>query len=181
MAEAATQFQMGLDQLALLPNTPERQRQELEFCSALGTVLLAVKGVAAPKVGHAYARVRGPWITRFWASAAEQLVSVATEQGFPQWRAQATIYCGLVKVKNGDVAEGISLLRSATGAEAWTPHYTALLASACEIAGQIEEGLILLDEALQIVERTGERWLEAELNRHKGQLRLRQGHTEAAE
>ncbi len=30
-------------------------------------------------------------------------------------------------------------------------------------------------------ERTGERWFAAELNRHKGQLLLRQGHTEAAE
>ena len=39
----------------------------------------------------------------------------------------------------------------------------------------------MLDDALQIVERTGERWLEAELNRHKGQLLLRQGHSEAAE
>ena len=44
MAEAAAQFQKGLDQLALLPDTPERQRQELEFCSALGAVLHAVKG-----------------------------------------------------------------------------------------------------------------------------------------
>ena len=41
MAEAAAQFQKGLDQLALLPDTPERQRQELEFCSALGAVLRA--------------------------------------------------------------------------------------------------------------------------------------------
>ena len=39
----------------------------------------------------------------------------------------------------------------------------------------------LLDDALQLVKRTGERWLEAELNRHKGQLLLRQGHTEVAE
>ena len=39
MAEAAAQFQKGLDQLALLPDTPERQRQELEFWSALGAVL----------------------------------------------------------------------------------------------------------------------------------------------
>ena len=43
---------------------------------------------------------------------ADQLVAVATEQGFPYWRAQGTIYRGWVKVKNGDVAEGISLLRS---------------------------------------------------------------------
>ena len=61
------------------------------------------------------------------------------------------------------------------------PHYIALLAGACEIAGQVEEALTLLDDALQIVERTGERWFAAELNRHKGQLLLRQGHSEAAE
>ena len=60
------------------------------------------------------------------------------------------------------------------------PHYIALLARAFEIAGQVEEAATLLDEALQIVERTGERWFAAELNRHKGQLLLRQGHAEAA-
>ncbi|HEX3471402.1 MAG TPA: hypothetical protein VHT28_09475 [Silvibacterium sp.] len=63
----------------------------------------------------------------------------------------------------------------------WTPYNTALLARVCQIAGPIEEGLALLDDALQIVERTGQRWFAAELNRHKGQLLLRQGHSEAAE
>jgi predicted ATPase len=117
----------------------------------------------------------------------DQLVALATEQGFPFWRAQGTIYRGWVKVKNGDVTEGISLLRSgsaayrATGAELWMPHHIGLLARACEIAGQVEEAVILLDDALQIVERTGERWFAAELNRHKGQLLLRQGHSDAAE
>ena len=61
MAEAATQFRKGLDQLALLPDTPERQRQKLEFWSALGAVLFAVKGFAAPETGHAYARARELW------------------------------------------------------------------------------------------------------------------------
>jgi predicted ATPase len=81
----------------------------------------------------------------------------------------------------------MALLRSGTaayraaGQEAWMPFFVALQAAACEMAGQIEEGLTLLEEAFQIVERTGERWLAAELNRHKGQLLLRQGHTEAAE
>jgi predicted ATPase len=118
---------------------------------------------------------------------ADQLVAVTTEQGFPLWRAFGTIYRGWVKAKNANAAEGISVLRSgsiayrATGAEAWVPHHIALLARACDIAGQIEEALTLLDEALQIVERTGERWLVAELNRHKGELLLRQGHPEAAE
>jgi predicted ATPase len=61
------------------------------------------------------------------------------------------------------------------------PYFIALSAAACEIAGQVEEGLTLLDDALEIVERPGERWFAAELNRHKGQLLLRQRHSEAAE
>ena len=121
------------------------------------------------------------------AELADHLVAVAAEQGFPYWRAWGTVCRGWARVKNGDVAEGISLLRSglsayhATGAEAFMPHHIDLLARACEIAGQIEEAVTLLDDALQIVERTGERWFAAELNRHKGQLLLQQGHSETAE
>jgi predicted ATPase len=102
-------------------------------------------------------------------------------------RAMGAIYRGWVKVKNGDVALGISLLRSgstayrATGADAFMPYFIAFLARACEIAEEIDEALTLLDDALQIVERTGERWFEAELNKHKGQLLLRRGQPEAAE
>jgi predicted ATPase len=61
MAEAAAQLQKGLDRLALLPKTPERQRQELEICSSLGAVLLVVKGYAAADTGHAYARAQELW------------------------------------------------------------------------------------------------------------------------
>jgi hypothetical protein len=56
-----------------------------------------------------------------------QLVSVATGQGFPHWRAQGTIYRAWLKVKNGDAMEGKSLLRSgltaycASGAELYGP------------------------------------------------------------
>jgi predicted ATPase len=117
----------------------------------------------------------------------DQLVAVATEQDFPYWHALGTICRGWLQVKNGDVAEGISLLRGGsaahrdTGAQLFVPHHIALLARASEIAGQVGEAVILLDDALQIVERTGERWFAAELNRLKGQLLLRQGHAEAAE
>ena len=38
-----------------------------------------------------------------------------------------------------------------------------------------------MDDALQIVETTEERWYAAELERYKGQLLLRQGQPEAAE
>ncbi len=339
MAEAATQLQKGLTQLKFLPDTPQRQRQELEFLSTLGASLVAVKGQAARETGEVYARARQLWeqlgspgeflqipfgqsryymyrgefdlaqrladdllrlssqrndaaglvlghcssgrnlslIGRFVSSRsdleealalydpishgalvreagvdprvlsraflgidllclgypdqaaaqssaaiadarrlahspslasalaigagllsisgdnaalgerADELVTITTEQGFPAWRAQGTIYRGYAKVKNGDVMQGVTLLRDGlsayrtTGTETWMPHLIALLAEACQIAGQIEEGLTLLDEALRTVARTREHWIEAELNRRKGQLLRRQGHTEAAE
>jgi predicted ATPase len=77
--------------------------------------------------------------------------------------------------------ETIGATYRTTAAVLRMPHYLALLARACEIAGQIDEALTLSDEALQIVERTGERWFAAELNRHKGRPLLRQGHAEAVE
>jgi class 3 adenylate cyclase/predicted ATPase len=339
MAEAAAQLKKALDQLALLPDNPDRQRQELEFRSALGAVLSAVKGHAAPETGQAYARARELWEqlgsppgflqvpygqsryhghrgeldqaqrldedllrlsrqrndsaglilghlsagrnlmyggkfvasrshleegfalydpiahrslvrqfgmypqvgsqaylgivlfclgypdqafvqsnaaiaaarrlahpTSLAASLAigarllsllgdnavlgewvDQLAAITTEHGFPHWGAQGTIYRGWVRVKNGDMEEGISLLRrgstaySVTASDAWMPYFLTLLAAAHEIVGQGEAGLHLMDEALQIVERNGERWFAAELNRRKGQLLLRQGQPEAAE
>jgi len=117
----------------------------------------------------------------------DQMVAVANEQSFDFWSAYGAVCRGWIKVKNGYMAEGISLLRSglvayrATGGETYMPHHIDLLARACEIAGQTEQSLILLDEALQLVEVTGERWFQAELNRHKGRLLLGQGHCEAAE
>jgi hypothetical protein len=63
----------------------------------------------------------------------------------------------------------------ATGAEGNITAFIALLVRACEIAGQIEEAMTHLNSALQIAERTGERWLMAELYRHKGQLLPRKG------
>jgi class 3 adenylate cyclase/predicted ATPase len=339
MAEAATQLQKGLDQLALLPENRERQQQELEFWSALGAALRYVKGQAAPEMGHAYARARELWeqldspseflhipygqlfyhtyrgefevarrldedllrlsrqrndsaglvlghlssgrnlmlvgrfaparshleaglalydpeshrslvhqagshpqvglqgqlaialfclgfpeqaLGRSNATIAEaltlahppslvaglslgarllslggdnaalderagQLIAVATEQGFPLYRAAGTIYRGWSKAGSGEVTEGIALLRggssaySATGAETRISYHTALLAKACELAGQVEEALSQLDNALQTAERIGERWFAAELYRHKGQLMLQQGDSEAAE
>jgi predicted ATPase len=118
---------------------------------------------------------------------ADELVAVATEQSFPVWYALGTTFRGWAKVRTGDVTQGLCLLRSgsvtnrATGAEHMMPYSLALLAEAYEIAGQTRGAMTQLDDALEIVERTGEHWFAAKLYRHKGQLLLRQGHPEAAE
>jgi DNA-binding winged helix-turn-helix (wHTH) protein/predicted ATPase len=61
LAEAAAQYQKGLDQLALLPDSSERLRQQLEFRIALGAVLIAVKGFTATETGEAYAHAGKLW------------------------------------------------------------------------------------------------------------------------
>ncbi len=54
----------------------------------------------------------------------------------------------------------------------WRPYYLALLAEAYGKVGQVEEGLSVLAEALALVDKTGERFYEAELYRLKGSLRF---------
>jgi predicted ATPase len=58
----------------------------------------------------------------------------------------------------------------ATGAELFSPYFLALLADAHGRADQAAIGL--LADALDGVERTGVRWIEAELHRLRGELRL---------
>jgi hypothetical protein len=60
MAEAAAQYK-GLDQLTLLPDTPERQQRELVFLKGLGAALLSTKGYGAPETGEIFARARKLW------------------------------------------------------------------------------------------------------------------------
>ena len=79
----------------------------------------------------------------------DELAALVAEQDFAVYRTSAPILRGWVKVKNGDVTEGMFLLRSgsayrATGQQAWLPYFVRLQAWACEIAGQIEEALTLL-------------------------------------
>jgi predicted ATPase len=60
----------------------------------------------------------------------------------------------------------------ATGAELFSPYFLALLADAYGRADQAAIGLSLLADALGGVEQTGVRWIEAELHRLQGELRL---------
>ncbi len=110
-----------------------------------------------------------------WAEAA---VALCTEQGFPFWLAWGTIVRGRALAEQGQtegvlaqIQQGLAVWR-ATGAEELRPYFLALLAEAYGKVGQVGEGLTAVAEALAIVDRTGERFYEAELYRLKGQLTL---------
>lgn len=118
---------------------------------------------------------------------ARELIALASDQGFPMYHLMGTVYLGWSNFKAGAPAEGLALLRSGssayrtTGTETNTSYYAALLAQACAMAGHVDEALAILNDAMQIADRTGERWFEAELCRHKGELLLQKHQHDLAE
>jgi predicted ATPase len=110
----------------------------------------------------------------------EALVTLSTEQGFPLYVAMGTIRRGWALAAQEQVERGILQIRQgmaayqAMGTELGQPHHLAYLAEACGKTGQTEEGLSALAEALALVDKTGERFYEAELYRLKGELTLKQ-------
>ena len=109
---------------------------------------------------------------------AEAAMALSAEQGFPVWLGFGTVFKGWALVEQGQREEGIAQLRQgmaamrATGAELYQPYCLALLAEAYEKVGQAEEGVSVLTEALDLIDKTEERWYEAELYRLKGTLTL---------
>jgi predicted ATPase len=107
---------------------------------------------------------------------AETLIALSNEHGFPGLG--GTILQGWTLAEQGQGAEGIAQICQglaayrATGAEAYRPHFLALLAEAYGKVGRAEEVLNTLAEALALVDKTGEHWWEAELYRLKGELTL---------
>ncbi len=111
--------------------------------------------------------------------SAETAIALCTEQGFAYYLAWGTMMQGWALADQGQDAGGIAHMRKglaaiqATGAALRRPYYLGLLAEANGTAGHVEDGLAMLAEALAVVDRTGERWSEAELYRLKGELLLR--------
>jgi predicted ATPase len=106
---------------------------------------------------------------------ADELLSIASEQDFPLWRARAEFLRGWGLTRAGSTEEGLALSRRAladyvaTGSGQWLPYLLGVLA---EAEGPGAKPLDLLDDGLACVERTGERWFEAELYRQRGEALL---------
>jgi class 3 adenylate cyclase/predicted ATPase len=107
---------------------------------------------------------------------ADELVAIATEHGFPHFVGTGACFRAWAMLEmGGSIEETISRMRwglaakRATGAEIKVPYYLGLLAEAHRRANRITDGMSLLNEALELVERTDERWYEAELYRLMGE------------
>jgi predicted ATPase len=106
---------------------------------------------------------------------AEELWSLASDQGFPFWVAHAAFWRAWAEAPEGQTDEELMQLRChldkirSSGAVLIVPYYLALLAEVHGKRGDREAALALLTEALALVERTGECWFAAELHRLQGE------------
>lgn len=107
---------------------------------------------------------------------ADELIALTTEQRFAFFLAMGTAYRGWTLVEAGDAEAGMDLLRrgidgfQASGAAWILPFYLAQVATAHAKTRRPEDGLGRLSEALALTEKSGVRWFEAELHRHRGEL-----------
>jgi predicted ATPase len=108
---------------------------------------------------------------------AEAFIKLSTDQDFSVWLANATFVRGYGLVRQGKM-EGIKQMqrglsaRLATGSEVHQSTMLVGLAEGYMKAGETEQGLRLLSEALALVNKGDSRILEAEIYRLKGELLL---------
>jgi adenylate cyclase len=117
----------------------------------------------------------------------EALVTLATEQGLAFWVPYGTVLQGWALAMLGQREEGITQMSQgmatwyAMGTIIRRTYFLALLGETYGSYGQVEDGLHVMAEALALVEKTGERFYEAEIHRLKGQLLQQQSSDNAAE
>ena len=103
-------------------------------------------------------------------------MTVSRAQGFPFFLAWSTVLQGWALAEQGQEEAGMMQLHEglaawrATGAELTRPYMLAVLAEVYGKRAQATAGLNVLDEALAAVDRTAERWWEAEMYRLKGEM-----------
>jgi class 3 adenylate cyclase/predicted ATPase len=156
---------------------PDQALQQSEAARTLAQELSYPYSLAAARGSAAMThqlRRESP-LTQKWAEAA---ITLAREQGFPVWFGQGSVLQGWAQAEQGQIEEGITQIRQglatheAIGAGLLKSYYLVLLAEVYGKAGQAEDGLAALAEALTVVDKSGECFYEAELHRLKGELTL---------
>ncbi len=118
---------------------------------------------------------------------AEAAMAVAQQHGFTLWLLMATFLRGWARTRLGEMQAGLLemeqtlVLYRRSGAELGAAYYAALLADAQGRAGQPERGLATMTKAFTLLERTEDRWCEAELHRLIGTLLHQKGAHDEAE
>lgn len=95
---------------------------------------------------------------------------------YPYWNTLSNRLLGWSLTEQGERAKGIEILRENSnlaylnGSSAGLPYFWCLLANALADQGKFEEAFDLIEKAQSQINHTGERWLESEHYRIKGEI-----------
>jgi predicted ATPase len=112
---------------------------------------------------------------------------LATEHGTASRRAIGELYLGWFDAVASDRPEGIARMQRAlvdfraAGSLNMASYFSSLIAQVQCLFGRYDEALVAIDEALAVVEETGQRAFEAEVHRTKGELLLAKDASNAVE
>jgi predicted ATPase len=116
----------------------------------------------------------------------DELIALADERGAQYWKALGTAERGRIFALTGKASDavraitsGITSLRS-TGASLNEPRHLWHLALAYAELGQPEDARRCIDDAIEKVERSKEKWCEAEVHRIAGEIALKSPQPDAA-
>ena len=116
----------------------------------------------------------------------DELIAFADERGAPYWKAFGTAARGWVFAETGKASDavtaitsGITSLRS-TGAILYEPWHLWYLAMAYADLGKPDDARRCIDDAIDKVERSKEKWCEAEVHRIAGEIALKSPQQDAA-
>ena len=109
----------------------------------------------------------------------DELMALADERRAPYWKAFGTAVRGWIFASTGKASDavraitsGITSLRS-TGATLYEPWHLWYLAMAYAELGQPDDARHCIDDAIDKVERSKEKWCEAEVYRIAGEVTLK--------
>ena len=120
-------------------------------------------------------------------AAAQEAIGLAAAQGFPNWLAQGLVHLGWSIAAQGNPEEGIAKIKEGlgiwrmTGSVLVTPVFLYMLADAHSRLGEAGEARAVIQEALTLINQTGERVWEPEIRRFLGDLCLSESPAEAGE
>jgi hypothetical protein len=113
----------------------------------------------------------------------ETLLVASTRNALGHWRTFGRCYQAGLIIQQGQTEEGLRLLRGVfeTSAGGYiAKFFSARMAEALWRAGEIAEGIALIDEAIISCQLREEHWASPEMSRIKGELLLSQGAPGAA-
>jgi predicted ATPase len=112
------------------------------------------------------------------SALADELVTLAEEKGAVIWKAFGMMNKGCVLALSGKASDAIQKMTSGitayrqTGSTVFMPLYLAYLARAYLDLGQFDDAWRCIGEAITAVEKTKEKWWEAEVNHMAGEIVL---------